>query len=324
MKAANRNRVYSLAPLTVRIFAAVVFFSLLPGCSAESRRPPAHIRLVGGTELLQAMVKIYNREIPVASFSSSVQRPGAIGAVDALESGQGDAALAGAGVSYTAYTKGTDEVPYPHKSLRGVAVLGVSALHLVTRPGLPFQQMTDLRGKTIAIGPQGSNTDVTARKLLPQFGILESDLQTPTSQEIPLRLADSTLDAHLFVISYPSPTIAADLAVPGTQLVSIHGPEVLKLREKYPYLHPIVIPAGTYAGQNGHIETVGVDLIFVCRSDLGDELVYKMLGALFESVPQLLKADPSVGGITLERAPGTPIPLHPGAARFYREKGLFP
>ena len=279
---------------------------------------------MGGTELLQEIVKLYNREIPGASFSSTVQRPGAIGAVDALESGQGEAALTGAGVGYTAYTKGTDEVPFPHTKLRGVAVLGVSALHLVTRPGLTFHQMTDLRGRAIAIGPQGSNTDVTARKFLPQFGIQESDLHTPAAQDIPHRLADSTLDAHLFVISYPSSTIAADLAVPGTRLVSVHGPEVLKLREKYPYLHPVVIPAGTYAGQTGHIETVGVDLIFVCRADLSDDLVYKMLGVLFDSFPELLRVDSSVSGITLERAPGTPIPLHPGAARFYRERGLFP
>ena len=308
--------------LTVRVFAVLVFF--LSGCSPKSLAPPVNVRLVGGTELLQALVKTYNREIPGASFSSTIQRPGAIGAVDAVETGQGEAALTGAGVGYTAFTKGTDEVPYPHKSLRGVAVLSVSALHLVTRPGLPFQRITDLHGRKIAIGPQGSNTEVTARKFLPQFGLRESDLQTPASQEIPPRLADKTLDAHLLVISYPSPTIAADLAVPGTQLVSIHGPEVLKLRETYPYLHPVVIPAGTYSGQTGDIETVGVDLIFVCRADLDEELVYKMLDVLFDSVPNLLQVDPSVGGMTLDRAPGTPIPLHPGAVRFYRERGLFP
>jgi len=308
--------------LKVRVLAVLVFF--LTGCSPKSPSPPANVRLIGGTELLQTLVKTYNRAIPEATFSSTVQRPGAIGAVDALETGQGDAALTGAGVGYTAFTKGTDEVPYPHKNLRGVAVLSVNALHLVIRPGLPFRQITDLRGRTIAIGPQGSNTEATARKFLPQFGILESDLQTPAFPEIPHRLADKTLDAHLFVISYPSQAILADLAVPGTQLVSIHGPEVLKLREKYPYLRPIIIPAGTYASQASDIETVGVDLVFVCRADLSEELVYKMLGALFDSVPTLLQVDPSVGGVTLDRAPGTPIPLHPGAARFYRERGLFP
>jgi TRAP transporter TAXI family solute receptor len=308
--------------LAVRVLALVVLF--LSGCSPESSIPSVNVRFIGGTELLQALVKAYNRAIPSATFSSTIQRPGAIGAVDALETGHGDAALTGAGVAYTAFTTGTDEVPYPHKNLRGVAVLSVNALHLVTRPGLPFHQITDLRGKTIAIGPQGSNTEVTARKFLPQFGISDSHLQTPASADIPRLLADKTLDAHLFVISYPSPAIAADLAVPGTQLVSIRGPEVLKLRETYPYLRPIVIPAGTYAGQTSDIETVGVDLVFVCRADLSAELVYKMLAVLFDSVPELLQFDSSVGGITLDRAPGTPIPLHPGAARFYRERGLFP
>jgi TRAP transporter TAXI family solute receptor len=308
--------------LKVRVFVVLAFF--LSGCSRETAAPVINVRLVGGTELLQALVKTYSNEIPGVTFSSTVQRPGAIGAVDALETGMGEMALTGAGVGYSAFMKGTDEVPFPHKSLRGVAVLGVSALHVVTRPGLHFQQLTDLRRKTIAIGPQGSNTEVTARRLLPQFGIAESDLITPAFQEIPRRLADRTLDAHLFVRSYPAQSIEADLAVPGTRLVAIHGAEVLGLREKYPYLRPIVIPAGTYTGQTSDIETVGVDLILVCRADLNEELVYRMLDVLFKHVGELLEVEPSLGDATLDQAPGTPIPLHPGAARFYRERGLFP
>jgi hypothetical protein len=319
------RRVHLAQGLNVRVVVvAVVIFCLLSGCSQQSPPAPINVRLVGGTELLQALTNTYNKAIPGATFISTMQRPGAIAAVDALENGVGEVALTGAGVGYTAFTKGTDEVPTPHKTLRGMAVLSVSALHLVTRPGFHFERLTDLRGKKIAIGPQGSNTEVTARRLLPQFGVAESDLETPAYEDVPKRLANQTLDAHLFVRSYPTQSIEADLEVPGTHMVSVRGPEVLNLREKYPYLRPIVIPAGTYTGQKTDIETVGVDVILVCRADLGEDLVYRMLAVLFDHVLELLQVEPSVGEVTLDKAPGTPIPLHPGAARFYRERGLFP
>lgn len=114
-----------------------------------------------------SIVKTYNRKIPDLTLSTTLGRPGSIGAVDAVESGLGEAVLTGSGVAYTAFTQGTSGLPYPHRNLRGMAVLGTNALHLVLRPGLHFQSFADVRGKRIAIGPQGTNTEATARLLAP-------------------------------------------------------------------------------------------------------------------------------------------------------------
>src|SRR5262245_36967582 len=190
--------------MNVRIL--VVLLILFAGCRAESRsQQHANVRLVGASDLLDSLVKTYNARIPDATFSTTMGRgPGSIGAVDAVEEGLGEAALSGSGVAYTAFTQGTIESPHPHRSLRGMAVLGTNALHLVIRPGFRFQGFADLLGKRIAIGPQGTNTEVTARTLLPGFGISESSLEVPPFSEVPRRLADRTLDAHFFVVTYPS------------------------------------------------------------------------------------------------------------------------
>ncbi|HET9220013.1 MAG TPA: hypothetical protein VFR18_23745 [Terriglobia bacterium] len=81
----------------MRVFVLIALF--LSGCSTESAPPPVNVRLVGGTELLQALVKTYSDAIPGITFSSTVQRPGAIGAVDAVETGMGEMALTGAGAA---------------------------------------------------------------------------------------------------------------------------------------------------------------------------------------------------------------------------------
>jgi hypothetical protein len=77
----------------------------------------------------------------------------------------------------------------------------------------------------------------------------------------------------------------------------------------------MVIPQGTYPGQLAAVHTVGVDLLLVCRADLDKNLVYEVTRAYFEDTPENIRrqTDP-------QRAPAVVIPLHPGAARYYRER----
>ena len=95
-----------------------------------------------------------------------------------------------------------------------------------------------------------------------------------------------------------------------------------RVREDYPFFLPVTIPKGTYSGQSVPIETVGVDNVLLCREDLDDELVYRLTKAFFEALPDLAATHPSAGLIDADLAPATAIPLHGGAARYYREREL--
>jgi TRAP transporter TAXI family solute receptor len=102
----------------------------------------------------------------------------------------------------------------------------------------------------------------------------------------------------------------------GARLVEIASPNVEALRTRYPYLKRTIIPRAVYPNQDQPIRTIGVDLLLVCRDDVDDEVVYQILDAYFATRPA------SVPGTDFERAPATPIPLHAGAARYYRQREL--
>ena len=165
---------------------------------------------------------------------------------------------------------------------------------------------------------------MTAKIILAQSGIplSEIELVRVSQTQVPSHLADGTIDAEFITGAYPADLVSAVLGVPGTRLVPIQGSDISNLKDKYPFLKPVVIPANIY-GQAEDIHTVGVDVLLICRENLGEEIVYRMLTTFFDGIQDLAQRQPSFRSVSLSQAPATPIPLHPGAARFYRERELF-
>ncbi len=94
------------------------------------------------------------------------------------------------------------------------------------------------------------------------------------------------------------------------------------IQERHHFLKSTTIPAGTYAHQEGSVQTVGMDVLLLCRQDLPDALVYDLTRTLFDAVPALEHAHEAASAIDPERGPTASIPLHPGAARYYREREI--
>jgi uncharacterized protein len=100
-------------------------------------------------------------------------------------------------------------------------------------------------------------------------------------------------------------------------------PEVTNLlRSKYPFLQRVLIPATQLMGQSSDVESVGAEWLLVCRSQLSEELVYELTKAFFAHLPDLASKHAMAAQIDPDQAPATPIPLHPGAARYYREREI--
>lgn len=92
---------------------------------------------------------------------------------------------------------------------------------------------------------------------------------------------------------------------------------------RYPFFKPLVIPAGTYPGQANAIRTVAIDNVLVCRAQLPADLVYRLTLTLFRGLSSIASVHASVRQIDPENGAATPIPLHDGAGRYYRERELF-
>lgn len=159
---------------------------------------------------------------------------------------------------------------------------------------------------------------------LSEFGINPSDirLEHASFDEAATEFNKGALDAELVFSAVPGEIPHAALTAAGTHLVSVPESEISILTKKYFFLRPVTIPAGTYGG-SAEMHTLGVDFLLVCRADLDEDLVYRLLSKFFDSIADLSQLRPPLRDIRFDQAPSTPIPLHPGATRFYREHQLF-
>jgi TRAP-type uncharacterized transport system substrate-binding protein len=121
----------------------------------------------------------------------------------------------------------------------------------------------------------------------------------------------------------PYPLIQEMMEVPGVSFVSMSETTNRSDSAHHPFLHAISIPAGMYGG-HAEIETVGGDMLLACRANLADELVYWVTRTLFESLPELAKIPPGTPANRSGTCAGISRPTASGAARFYRERELFP
>jgi TRAP transporter TAXI family solute receptor len=108
----------------------------------------------------------------------------------------------------------------------------------------------------------------------------------------------------------------------GIRILDVDRKTINALRARYPFVNPTAVPAGDITGIANDVHTFGVENVLVCRRDLGEELVYRLTAGLFEQAERNAQRNPEARTIDLEQAPATPIPLHPGAARYYRQREI--
>lgn len=269
-----------------------------------------------------ALAGIYSSRVPGVSASAH-STAGSVFNVHGIQEGNFDVAFTLGNVAYLAYQRGIDSDRQPHRRLRGIAVLYEGVMQIISRADSGIRRVEDLRGHRIGVGTIGSGTELAARIVIGAYGLSESDLTAEplSTDQVLAGMRDHTVDAGFVVASYPYPAISdADTSV-GVRLIPIERHVVSRIRADYPFFRPTVIPVDTYH-QPGEVETMGVDNLLVCRSDLGEELVYRLTKELFGALPELRRLHTAAAQIDPDKASATPLPLHPGAARYYREREI--
>jgi TRAP transporter TAXI family solute receptor len=234
----------------------------------------------------------------------------------ALQRDEVDLVLTFADVAYLGFVGRLPRVPQRLDHLRGVATLTTLPFQVVVRGNLPVDSIRALKGRHVGIGPPGSACPLTADLVLHAYGLSLQDLDVHALvfDSASRALLDGTLDASFYCGVYPyGPVVTA--VEGGARLLQITGAPIEQLHADYPYLKMMSIPPGIYRNVD-RIRTIGVDGLVATRSTLSESDVYKMTAAFYMALPRLnLRVDPS-------RAPATSVPLHPGAARYYREQEL--
>jgi uncharacterized protein len=250
-----------------------------------------------------------------------LESAGSIHIVNAIQDGNADVGFVFADVAYMAFSGHLSGRPF-HR-LRGVAVLQPTTFHFLVARDSAIRSIADLRGRRVSVGMHGSGSAVAATLVLSSFGIDPEAVQfdsTPAN-EAAHNVRVGQLEAMLVMATDPYDPVTVATAA-GARLLPIEGAAVERLRHDSPFVHLATIPERTYPGQLSRIHTIGIDSVLVCRSDLDEQVVYRLTKQFFDTLPSLVPAETSLRLIDLLRVDATPIPLHRGATRYYRAREL--
>ena len=252
---------------------------------------------------------------------------GSVGNVDRVNSGELEAALAQSMIVDAAF-RGSAPFSAGTKmpNLRALANLYPESIHLVVARAAHIRDIKGLKGKRVSVDLALSGTAADTGLILKAFGLNRTDMKIV--EDSPVRAADmlaqGKIDAFFFTGGFPAPLVA-DLADRAEiDLLAISGPGVKKLLKDHPFFSSGTIPTGTYRGI-GAVETLQVGAQLIVNARVSTDLVYAITSKLWDPAnrPALIQRHPKAADIQLETAlTGLTIPLHPGAERYYREKGL--
>ena len=203
--------------------------------------------------------------------------------------------------------------------------LAPGAFQYVVMADSDIQTVKDLVGKRVAVGPQGNSASLNLRELMSFYGEDYSSIKPnylPISDGVE-QLVDGHVDMAIVQAGIPSPAIQEAFAS-GKKLRILSFPEEdrQKIVEKFPYFRTIDLDKNIYAGLGDDVVTTfATNNMVIVRSDLSDDLVYKMTAAVFDNLDDFHKVHPATRWVSFETAVNTPIPLHPGAEKYFREKG---
>ncbi len=243
----------------------------------------------------------------------------------AIGDGNAQAAIMQNDVAYYAYNGLYMFEGSAIKKLRGVAALYPETVQFVVRADSDIKSLQDLAGKKVAIGAPGSGTAVAAEQILKAAGVwdkIQKVNQKFSQAAQALKLGQ--IDAAVIVSGAPTPAITQIAVTTPVRVIPISDDILNKLKsEGYIFYVRQVLPKDTYKGMTEDTPTLAVKAILVVSADLPENVVYDMTKVLFDNVDQLRAVHQKAKYISLDTAlDGMSIPLHPGAYKYYEEKGL--
>lgn len=285
--------------------------------------------LTGGTTGIYypigvALSNIYGEALPGVKVSVQATKA-SVENLNLLQAGRGEVALT-LGDSLSQAWSGNEEAGFkqPLKKLRGISAMYNNYIQIVARADAGIQSLKDLKGKRISVGAPKSGTELNARAVLAAAGIQYKDFAKveylPYGESVEL-LKNRQIDVTLQSAGLGNPALR-DLAN-SVDIVFVPVPaDVIKKIGDKAYV-AASIPADTYNGQPQAVPTASVVNFLVTHEGVSTDTVYKMTKTMFENLDKLTAAHAAAKGVKLETATANmPIPLHPGAEKYYREKGL--
>ena len=302
------------------LLAATAVVSLITAPTAWAQQTFINV-LTGGQSgiyypLGVALSQAYGKVLPAAKISVQATKASAEN-LNLLQQGKGEVAFA-LGDSVSDAWKGDEEAGFktPLKKLRAVAGLYPNYIQIIANSESGIKTIADLKGKRISVGAPKSGTELNARAILKAAGLSYKDFSKVEylgfGESVEL-MKNRQLDVTLQSVGLGAASIRDLVAVPADVAAKVGDAAY----------QPAAIPADTYKGQTAAVPTVAIKNILVTHEGVPADTVYAMTKAMYDNMDGLVAAHTAAKGIVKKDAVGgLPIPLHPGAEKYYREAGL--
>jgi len=241
-----------------------------------------------------------------------------------IATGDADVALALADTVQQAYT-GTGKFEGQQLPMvRSIGIAYANMVQIVALEGSGITSLQDMVGKRISIGAPGSGTEVNAEQILSANGISYDDIdeQRLNFNETADALANGDIDAGFWSVGAPTSSILNLATTNNIVIIALSDEELAAADAANPVFATTTLAGGTYVGVDDDVKVIGVPNVLVVSSDMSDDLAYAITSAMFENVAELQAVHPAANETTVELAlTASPIPLHPGAIRYFEETG---
>jgi hypothetical protein len=315
------------------VIAALVFTLGLAGCEEEGKQSFITIGTGGVTGVYYptggAICRLVNKTRSKHGVRCTVESTGgSVYNINTIRAGELDLGIVQSDWQYHAY-RGTSKFAKagPFKELRSVFSIHPEAFTVVARKDSGIKVLDDLKGKRVNIGNPGSGQRATMEVVMRALGwtnksfALASELKPAEQSQA---LCDNKVDAIVYVVGHPNGSIQEATTACDTVIVQVAGVAIDKLVKDAPYYAKAIIPGGMYSGNAKDVETFGVKATFVSSTRTPADTVYQVVKAVFDDFAAFKKLHPAFGHLDPKRLvkDGNTAPLHEGAERYFREKGM--
>ncbi|MEM0014668.1 MAG: TAXI family TRAP transporter solute-binding subunit [Zestosphaera sp.] len=324
MKGVSKTLIVAIAVVVLMVVGLLAYYAFMP-------KAPYKVTIyTGGTggvyypigvKLADLLNKYAGDKITASASSSgaSVANARALGTGDAnLVFIQNDIAYYALNGLYMFEGSKVDKI-------RGLAALYPEIIQIVVRADSGIKSITDLAGKRVAVGAAGSGTAVEAEIILKAAGVWDKiTVQNLDFTQAAQALKLGQVDAGFVVAGIPTSAIMELAATTPVNLVEVPDALFNTLKQQgYLFFVPYTVPKGTYTGMEKDVKTAAVMAMLAISSDVPDDVAYTILKVMYERIDELRQAHSRAQDIKLETAlNGVPIKLHPGAAKYFQEKGI--
>ncbi len=208
------------------------------------------------------------------------------------------------------------------QDILAIASLYPTTCHIVASKASGITSLEDMKGKRISVGPFGSGNRMGSQRLLEMVGLSFDDITELdlTNAEAIDSLKDGTIDAFILYSGAPLSSIIDLTTTTDVTWISLSDDFIAKFVEKYPYYMGLKLAKDVY-NTDEEIQCIGVNNIMIVNKDVPEDIVYLVTKTMYENVEEIWKVHTEASKITLESATNVPIPLHPGAEKYFKEVG---